>query len=72
MDFSFGSMVASLFVSGIGLVLFKYGRKKGRSIFVTFGLIMMVFPYVVSDPLWMTGIAAGLSGVLYWLAKSGY
>ncbi len=62
--------MGSLLVSGVGFVFFKYGRKKSRSLFVIFGVLMMVYPYFVQDFWWMTGIAAALCAILYWRRNS--
>ncbi len=70
--FTFGNFVASMLVSGIGFVLYKYGRRRGRSIYVTFGLIQMIFPYFVYDLKSLLGISAGLCTVLYILVKQGF
>ena len=71
-DFSFGGLMASMVVSGIGFVFFKYGRKRGRSPYVTIGLILLIFPYFVYDLNWLIGIAAGLCAVLFFLVKQGF
>ncbi|OGR80954.1 MAG: hypothetical protein A3I11_06195 [Elusimicrobia bacterium RIFCSPLOWO2_02_FULL_39_32] len=72
MNFSFSSLVASLMVSGVGFVFFKVGRKKMKPLFLIFGIVMMVYPYFITNFLWMVGIAIGLSSILYWLSKMGY
>ena len=69
MQFSFGSIVASLFVSGFGFAFFKYGRKKMRPAFVYIGIVMMVYPYVVTNPLAMIGIACLLCLLLWFLSR---
>jgi hypothetical protein len=61
-----------MFVSGIGFVFFNYGRKKTRPLFLIFGAAMMIYPYFITDFLWMTGIAVFLTAVLYWLKKRGF
>ena len=71
-NFSFGSLMASMVVSGIGFVLFKYGRRRGRSIFVTFGIILMIYPYFIYDMSLLIYITAGLCAVLYFLVKQGF
>ncbi len=70
--FTFGSIMVSMLVSGIGFVLFKYGRKQGRSLQVTFGVILMIFPYFIYDIKSMLLIAGGLCAVLYLLLKKGF
>lgn len=72
MNLSFGSLMGSMLVSGVGFALFKYGRKRSRSMAVIFGVIMMIYPYFISDFYWMVGIAAGMCAILYWLIQSGY
>lgn len=72
MNFTFGGLMASMLVSGIGFVLFKYGRRMGRSIFVTIGLILLIFPYFVGDLSWLIGVTLGLCALLYGLLKLGY
>ena len=72
MNFSFGSLVGSMFVSGLGFAFFQYGRKRSRSMFIIFGIIMMIYPYFISDFGWMIGIAALMCAALYWLGKNGY
>jgi hypothetical protein len=62
-----GSLVASFFVSGLGFVLFEYGRRMKRAPQVGVGLVLMIFPYFVSSVWAMLGIAVALVVVL-WLA----
>ena len=63
-DFTFGSIMASMVVSGIGFVFFKYGRRQGRSIFTTFGIIITIYPYFIYDTSLLIYITAGLCAVL--------
>ncbi len=72
MNLSYGSLMGSLLVSGVGFVLFKYGRKRSRSLFVIFGILMMIYPYFISDFFWMVGIAALMGAILYGLEKNGH
>ncbi|HEX2735064.1 MAG TPA: hypothetical protein VHM70_25840 [Polyangiaceae bacterium] len=71
MDFSMGSIMASILVSGVGYVLFSYGKKLGRTPQIGIGLLMMVFPYFVGGVWWMFGIAAGMLVLLYVLLRAG-
>lgn len=59
-------------VSGVGFVLFSYGRKMGRLPQVVGGLILMVFPYFVPNVLLMLGIATALCLLLYGALRAGY
>lgn len=65
MDLDVSSIAAGFVVSGVGFVLFNYGRKMGRIPHVLTGLILMVFPYFVPSVLVMFGIAALLCALLY-------
>ncbi len=60
MDFSAGTLFASLLVSSLGFGLFIYGKKQVRGPQLIVGLVMMAYPYVISDPLVMCGVAVGL------------
>jgi hypothetical protein len=55
-----GSFFTSLLVSGVGFVLFEYGRRMRRPPQITVGLVLMVFPYFVASVWAMLGITAGL------------
>lgn len=66
------TLVAGFVVSGVGFVLFSYGRKMSRAPHVLFGLVLMVFPYFVPSVLAALGIAALLCGLLYLVVRAGY
>jgi hypothetical protein len=65
------SIAAGFVVSGVGFVLFNYGRKMGRLPHVVVGLVLMVFPYFVPSVLVMFGIATVLCGLLYLAVQRG-
>ncbi len=67
-----GTLVAGFAVSGIGFVLFSYGRKMSRAPHVLIGLVLMVFPYFVPSVLVALGIAALLCALLYFVVRAGY
>ncbi len=67
MDFDPASMFVTFVVSGVGFVLFSYGRKMSRPPQVIGGLVMMIFPYFVSGPL-ACGLCGLALGSLVWLA----
>lgn len=71
MDFDVGALIASFCVSGVGFVLFYYGRKMKRMPQLLVGLVLMVFPYFVSNTWLILGIGALLSGGLWYGLKSG-
>jgi hypothetical protein len=65
------SFIASLFVSGAGYVLFSYGKKLQRLPQLACGVVLMVFPYFVSNVALMLGIAAAVGGALWVGLKLG-
>jgi hypothetical protein len=67
MSFDPNSLLASLIVSSIGFVLFKYGRSQQRMSFAATGFIMLVYPYFITNVAWMLGIVPILLALL-WLA----
>jgi hypothetical protein len=71
-DLDVSSIAAGFVVSGVGFVLFNYGRKMGRIPHLAIGLILMVFPYFVPSVLLMFGIAALLCGLLYLGVRHGF
>jgi len=66
MSLDAGSLITGLLVSGVGFVLFEYGRRMRRPPQIGVGLVLMIFPYFVANVFAMLGIAAGLL-VLLWL-----
>jgi hypothetical protein len=54
----------SLVISAIGFVLGSYGRKSRRWPHGIAGVALMVYPYFVSAPWPMAGIALGVIGAL--------
>jgi len=66
------SLIVSFVVSGVGFVLFSYGRKMKRTPQVVSGLLLMVFPYFVSSVLGMLVIAALLILALVFAVKLGW
>lgn len=71
-SFDAGTLIAGFLVSGVGFVLFSYGKKMGRVPHVITGLVLMVFPYFVPGVLLMFGIAALLCAALYMATRAGY
>ena len=62
----------SLIPSGIGFVLFVYGKKQQRSILMATGALFMVYPYFTETIASMVLVGA-LLGSASWLAvRSGW
>lgn len=64
-------LMASLFVSGVGYVLFSYGRKQRRFPQLTVGLLMLVYPYFVSNVSVMLAVMVALIGLVWGMTKLG-
>lgn len=62
-----GYLLASLAVSGVGFVLFSYGKSQKRIAFAVIGLIMLVYPYFVTSVVWMLALVPVFL-LLLWLA----
>jgi len=71
MSFDPNALLASFVVSGVGFVLFRYGRKQRRMPHTLFGLIMMVYPYFLSNVAWMYGLIPLLLALLWLLVRLG-
>ena len=65
MSFDPNTLIASLVVSSIGFVLYKYGRSQKRFPHPAVGVVMLVYPYAVSDIPTMLGICAVLCAGLW-------
>jgi hypothetical protein len=57
----------SMIPSGIGFVLFAYGRKQDRGIYMIAGIVFAIYPYFTPSSLVMMVIGIAL-GVALWLA----
>jgi hypothetical protein len=62
----------SLIPSGIGFVLFMYGRKQARWPQLVGGLLFMVYPYFTPTVASLVGVGAGLGTFLYFLIRAGW
>jgi hypothetical protein len=72
MDFDSGSLFAELIVSGIGFVLFVYGKKQDRWPHLVSGLLMMVYPYFVSSVSMLVVPAACICLALWYAVRLGW
>jgi hypothetical protein len=71
-SFDPSNLIAGFLISGVGFVLFSYGRKLGRIPHVVVGLVLMVFPYFVPSVLVMVAAFALLCGLLFLVTRAGY
>ena len=72
MNFDGNSLLAGFAVSTVGFGFFMYGKKQGRAPQIIFGLVSMVYPYVIGSPLLMLGIFALLSALLFIALRLGW
>jgi hypothetical protein len=67
MNIDGGSLLASMLVSSVGFVIFEYGRRMRRPPQLAVGVVLLIFPYFVTNVLAMLAIGVVLV-VLLWLA----
>ncbi len=65
MDLDANSLLASLLVSSIGFVAFAYGKKQARVPHMIAGVLLMGYPYFVTNVALMLGIAVVLLAALW-------
>jgi hypothetical protein len=65
-------LMLSLVPSGVGFVLFVYGKKEHRFPQLFCGMVFMVYPYFTSTVTSMVGVGAALSAVLYVMLELGW
>ncbi len=64
-------LVVSLLVSSIGFVLFMYGKKQHRPVQLGSGLLLLLFPFLVHDALWLGLTGAAVCAVVWGGVKAG-
>ena len=72
MDLDVNTLLASFAIGGVGFVSFVYGKKQGRWPQMAAGLILMTFPYFVTNIFLMLGIAVALIGLLWLAVRLGW
>ena len=65
MDFSFSSLLAGFIFGVIGFYLFKWGKQKQAALPVVIGIVLMVYPYFISNVWLMWLIGVGLCFTAY-------
>jgi hypothetical protein len=65
MDFDPASLFVSFLVSGVGFVLFSFGRKMERVPQLVAGVVLMVFPYFISSIGAMLAVTMGVLVALW-------
>ena len=67
-----GLLFLSLITSGVGFVLFVYGKKQGRWPQLAGGLALMVYPYFVSTLTGTLVIGAGIMFAVWITVRQGW
>ena len=72
MNFDPTLLMLSLVPSGIGFVLFVYGKKQHRWAHMAAGIALSIYPYFVTSVLQMLLGGVVISGVFWWALQSGW
>lgn len=72
MDFDPTVLILSLIPSGIGFVLFTYGRKSDRWPQLVTGILFMVYPYFTGGVTAMVSVGLLLGAALYLMIQIGW
>ena len=72
MNLDAGWVLASLVISGIGFVLFEYGRRMRRFPQAVTGVALLGYPYFVPAVVPMVIIAAAVLVVLWLVVRLGW
>jgi hypothetical protein len=65
-------LVLSLVPSGIGFVLFVYGKKQERWTHLVAGLALMIYPYFANTVMQMLIGGALIGGAFWWALQNGW
>ena len=65
LSFSWPNLIGGFIFGIIGLYAFNYGRKERNYKPLAIGLVLMVYPYFISNTILMYAIGAGISSLLY-------
>jgi hypothetical protein len=65
------SLLLSLLIGSVGFVCLAYGKRQQRFPQMLAGVILLVYPYFVSNLPVMGGIAAAILGLLFLAVRMG-
>jgi hypothetical protein len=65
-------LMLSLIPSGIGFVLFTYGRKQQRWPHFAAGVALMVYPYFATTVMSLTAIGGAIGFILWYVVQLGW
>ena len=63
--FSFARIMAWLIFGAVGFVAFSFGRKQSNFKALAVGIVLMGYPYFVTDTFWLYAVGIGLCFLLY-------
>ena len=72
MDLSSGGLFLSLFIGSVGTVFLIYGKKQSRVPQIVAGILLIAYPYFVSNLWVMGGIAVAIVAAVWGAVKMGY
>ena len=72
MSLDAGPLFLSLVTSGLGFVLFVYGKKQGRPPQLAGGLALMAYPYLVSSVTMMLVVGAAIVAAVWLAVRQGW
>ena len=72
MSFDPTLLILSLIPSGVGFVLFVYGKKQQRWPQLAAGIVMMVYPYFTHTATSMLAVGAVVSAALWYVVRLGW
>ena len=67
MTLNVGVLLWGLIFSCIGLGFFMYGRKQRAVVPLVCGLVLMIYPYFISNLLWLVVTGIVLTAIPYFL-----
>jgi hypothetical protein len=62
----------SLIPSGIGFVLFVYGKKQQRWPQLAAGIVFMIYPYLTTSTFSLTIVGVAVAGALWLALRAGW
>jgi hypothetical protein len=72
LDINYNELLVSILVSSVGFIAFVYGKRQARAPQMIAGLILMIFPYFVSNVLAIFGIGAAVMAVMWLAVRYGW
>ncbi len=64
-DLSISYIIAGIFFGMIGLIIFKEGKKRSSTELFFLGVALMVYPYFITDDIWVWVVGVLLTAVSF-------